>query len=492
MIKIFHKHPGILVLLILVLLADLVFWGQNFGISIAVFALALSAAILTMKPGGATGRQWRIALGCQVVLNLPVVEQVQLLSLIFTGIGIGALVVWVTYGRLVAWWRVLLTMIRISTVGAVLLPFGLAKAAGIVKGTEGVEHHLKALILPFGIGLVFLLLLTPTNPWMLVWLLDGLSLVWILDGLSNLALLWALYAHRIIFWLAAASLIWPYLNLSQTWLGPAAASTKHTSPRLPWLRSLVTAESVRNSLILFNLLFLVQTITDIGVLIGGMSPPVTMTYALYAQRGAYPLVAAALLAGIFTIVTYRMVGENRILKSLLFLWLAQSLFLVVTAAFRLSLYIDAYGLTYLRVAAFVWMGLVFSGLVLIIVQIIRSYSVGWLMRSNLAALAGTFYLCCFVNFAWVIADYNLRNSNTTAGLDAVYICALGEHALPLILEHDRATGQTLCDGYYGGTPQHTPIENFLEWGFREWRLQVTLEKGNQEQMIDLRPDSGLE
>ncbi|WP_170416430.1 DUF4153 domain-containing protein [Ruegeria atlantica] len=478
--KVGRRHSiAIIVLLLMVILADWLFWGHSLGISVALFALALSVAILAMKPSGATPREWVIALAFATTCNLPVVEQFQMLSLFFAGIGIVVLVVWVSYGRIVKWWQALWTITRVSTVGATLLPIGLVDDVKEVQATARLKQHLKALILPLAVGLMFLLLLALANP----------ILERFLDQLARLEFLTTEHALRIFFWVVVASVVWPYLNLSESWLGPVASTPKFKSIHLPRLASLVSAESVRNSLFLFNILFFVQTVMDIGVLTGGMSLPDGMTYARYAHRGAYPLLATALLAGVFAITTHQMIGESRFLKSLLLLWLGQNLFLVFTAAFRLNLYVEAYNLTYLRVGAFVWMGLVFVGLILTVAQITRAYSVGWLVRSNLAVLMGTLYLCSFVNFAWVIADYNLHHSNTIGRLDTRYVCGLGELALPAILEHHRATGESVCNGYQRQMPVHSPINNWRDWGFREWRLQVYLAAELQEQVIDARPYS---
>ncbi|MBY4893670.1 hypothetical protein KUL25_12940 [Rhodobacteraceae bacterium N5(2021)] len=47
--------------------------------------------------------------------------------------------------------------------------------------------------------------------------------------------------------------------------------------------------------------------------------------------------ATALLAGAFALATQRMVAESPFLRSLMYLWLAQTLFLVLNAAVRLAL-----------------------------------------------------------------------------------------------------------------------------------------------------------
>ena len=50
------------------------------------------------------------------------------------------------------------------------------------------------------------------------------------------------------------------------------------------------------SLILFNLLFAVQTVLDIVYLWGNVALPADISYASYAHRGAYPLILTALIA----------------------------------------------------------------------------------------------------------------------------------------------------------------------------------------------------
>ncbi|MFY0619111.1 DUF4173 domain-containing protein [Shimia sp.] len=447
-----------------VLLADWLFWAHAPGISVAVFSMFLSVAILSVQRKQTTRLEWGIVLVFLLVCNLPVIEHLQLLSILFSAIGISALVVWVCYGRVLEWWQAVWVILRVSTVGAILLPKGALDDMRDVTIKAGLKHHLKSLALPLGIGGVFLVLLTSANP-----LLERFF-----DQLARFDFLSVDGIYRVIFWMIAACLIWPYLNLNETWVGPVATPRPRKALQVRWFATLMNVDSVRNSLFLFNGLFLTQTAMDLAVLTGGVSLPESMTYAQYAHRGAYPLVATAILAGVFAIATHKKIEDHRILKMLMFLWLGQNLFLVIAAAFRLSLYVEVYTLTYLRIAAFIWMGLVFVGISLIVVQIFHSKSIGWLVRSNLIALLGTLYLCCFVNFAWLIAEYNLNNARSWYRLDEQYVCALGEHALPAIAEHNAETGRRICVGSGVKTPRHTPIENWRDWGFRDWRLQVYL------------------
>jgi uncharacterized protein DUF4153 len=167
--------------------------------------------------------------------------------------------------------------------------------------------------------------------------------------------------------------------------------------------------------------------------------PDGMTYASYAHRGAYPLIVSALLAAAFVLVAMRPGSEaerSPLLRALVFLWVGQNVLLVLSAMLRLDLYVETYLLTYWRVAAFIWMLIVAAGLVLIVVRIVTYRSNAWLISANLAVLALTIYSCSFVNFAAVVADYNVAQDRNAASvalpLDVSYLLALGPQAIPAV------------------------------------------------------------
>ncbi len=456
------RRPGALgLLLFLVLLADWLFWEHDRGLSVALFAMALSVAILAMKPGGVRPRQWAMALGFEVLCNLPLIEVLHAMSILFSLSGLVVLAIWVTYDRLLTWWQSLWIAARIATIGVAMLPIFAANEVKGMRAERNMAQRARALVLPMGVGLVFVALLSAANP----------VLEQYLEQLSRLKFLCAEHIDRGVFWAVLACALWPFLTLDKSWLGSAAAPKKTPRPNAKAKLGLINEESVRTSLVLFNALFLVQTAMDLGVLTGGLALPEGMTYARYAHQGAYPLVATALLAGLFAIATYRMVGRNRLLRVLMLLWIGQNMVLVITAAVRLNLYIEAYSLTNLRVAAFIWMGLVFVALMLTIVQITQGKSLSWLIRSNVIILYGTLYVVCFINFAHVIATYNLQNPNRFGDRDVGYICRMSGQALPAIHAFEAQSGEAFCAEVWRGYPQFEPIENWRDWGFRQWRLQ---------------------
>ena len=196
-------------------------------------------------------------------------------------------------------------------------------------------------------------------------------------------------------------------------------------------------QAVTRSLILFNVLFALQSALDLTYLWGGASLPHGMTYAHYAHRGAYPLIATALLAAGFVLIAMRPGGpaeQSRLIRPLVLLWTGQNVLLVVSSIFRLDLYVAAYSLTYLRLAAFIWMVLVAAGLVLMLIQIKLKKPNSWLIAANAISLALVLYGCCFINAPRLMASYNVEHSRENGGtgpyLDLRYLASLGPQALP--------------------------------------------------------------
>ncbi len=204
---------------------------------------------------------------------------------------------------------------------------------------------------------------------------------------------------------------------------------------------LFNEHSVLTALMAFNGLFFVQNLLDVTFLWSGATLPDGMSYAQYAHQGAYPLVATALLAALFVLVALKpgsATEQSSVIRTLVYGWVAQNIFLVCSSIVRLDGYIQEFSLTYLRLAALIWMGLVAIGLLLIVTRIYLRKSNLWLINANGLVLYATLYLCCFVSFGGIIADYNVQHcreiTGTGASLDMQYLeSQVGVDALPALL-----------------------------------------------------------
>lgn len=320
-------------------------------------------------------------------------------------------------------------------------------------------------LIPAALGAVFIALFAAANPIISRWVAAGWdALANAFDHLAALS-----DAPRLGLWLLTGAGVWallrakarrkprpprpPALNVAppaggaavavaspgdaRVWVGPDESAAPPAHYTLPPRR--VTPGVVVRCLVTFNLLFAVQTGLDALYLWGGAELPDGMTWAEYAQRGAYPLVATALLAAAFVLVTFRAGAPTEKLRAarlLVYAWVAQNVLLVVSAAWRLTLYVDAYSLTRLRLAAGVWMGLVALGLVWIVARLLLKRANVWLLNANVLTAAAVLYACGFLNFDGFIADYNVRHCREAGGtgsaIDLDYLRELGPEALPAL------------------------------------------------------------
>ncbi|QQE12919.1 DUF4173 domain-containing protein [Planctomycetota bacterium] len=167
--------------------------------------------------------------------------------------------------------------------------------------------------------------------------------------------------------------------------------------------------------------------------------PEGMTYANYAHRAAYPLVAAALLAGLFTMISsgknqIRRTKHSRLIHLLNYFWIAQNIILISNAGYRLSLYVEIYSLTRWRIAAAIWMTLVALGLITLIIKIASHRTNYWLIRLCFLYTYLIIIACIPINIDKFIADYNVGHckeiTQKGADIDLDYLFSLGTDALP--------------------------------------------------------------
>ncbi|MDX8346811.1 DUF4173 domain-containing protein [Cognatiyoonia sp. IB215446] len=429
-------------LLAVVICADLLVWGVAAGLGFVVCLLLVTAAVHLAV--GQAVPLWRAmaAWGLLIVSLLPAVDLVQPLSVGFAVLGMLAF----SACMIVPDWdasALFRTALRLPGAGLVQTFRDAKNAKPSMPSKVAVGRVLTDWLVPLAVGGVFICLLALANPVVDAWLIR----------LGALETGFSVDAGRVAFWGAVALIAWPLLRLAVM-----KGTLNRPSRRIALPQSrLINGRSVLRALVLFNLIFAVQSLLDMGYLWGGVRLPAGMSYAEYAHRGAYPLLVAALLAGFFALISQPFAGDRPVLRILLYIWIGQTVLLVLSSILRLDLYVEAYGLTRLRFAAFIWMVLVALGLVLMIMQMMAKRSAGWFIAraAGLGLLA--LYTVSLVNVDGFIARHNLA----VGKVDGYYLCGLSEGAAPALA----AYGPPLCQRAVS-VPQ-----DWRAWGFRNARLR---------------------
>ena len=416
--------------LLLIILADQLFWLQRIGSTLGLYALAVLVVALSTRLEMV--RRWasRVAAAAALCFALALAADPRPLALLLylAALTLAALLPR-TAGFDDAWrWAQRLVVHGLLSAIGPLRDYLLLGRARRRRGPLGLKSKAFVLILPLVGSLVFLSLFAQANPLIGDWL-AGLDF-WPAFDLQTVG--------RVIFWGIVFTGLWSVLRPPRFALRPARPAQGPLA--LPG----VGLASVTLSLLAFNLIFALQNGLDLAFLWSGAALPAGMSFAEYAHRGAYPLIATALLAGLFVLVTLRPgapTAASRPIRLLVTFWIAQNLLLVASTMLRTLDYVQAYSLTELRIAALIWMALVALGLALICYRLLRGKSSAWLINAN--ALAAAFVLtgCAWVDLGAISASWNVRHAREAGGpgaaIDLCYLHQLGPSALLPLIELER-------------------------------------------------------
>jgi hypothetical protein len=457
--------------LLLTILADQLFYRQPAGWSLAIFGWAILIALVIRNPSALfEKRALKILLASAGLLPALIAQPGPIaVLLIFLG-----LITFNMIGRQgwvpsVSWWFKSWIVFGVQAVFQwlqdVLLFRRLRQRAHGNPSFTTLRSTLRNWILPGFFSLLFIGLFSMANPVIESWI------KWINVKLAS----FHLDTARAIFWTFNACLLWGLFR-ARVHTKREFFARNYLEPKMG-----VTPAFLIRSLGLFNLIFAAQNTLDAMYLWGGMALPDGLTYADYAHRGAYPLIFTALLAAVFVLATFGTQNsptvEMRPARIFVYAWLAQNVLLTLSSIARLAFYVQAYSLTRWRIAAAIWMFLIACGLVLTGIRIIKQRTNVWLLNSNFLAMIAVLYLCCYVNFDGLIANYNVDHCREMNGhglaIDLNYLRQLGPESMPAL---QRLAHQNYAPGIAKTAALHlealraelrNDLSNWRAWTYRK-------------------------
>jgi hypothetical protein len=243
----------------------------------------------------------------------------------------------------------------------------------------------------------------------------------------------------------------------------------------------LAAAEVSVALWILNLLFIAFMAVQLRYLFGGadlVEVTAGLTYAEYARQGFFELVATATLVVPILLAADWSVARNAARSRTAFRGAAIVLVVlllgvIASAAYRMRLYQEAYGLTEdrLYVSVFiVWLTVVLVWLVLTVLRERRErFALGSIM-AGLMCIAGLYV----VNPHAVIARVNLDRAVAGAQYDGRYLYALSADAVPVIVDRlellpdiERCDAVRLLKERWSGERRG----GWRTWNLSDWRAR---------------------
>lgn len=205
-------------------------------------------------------------------------------------------------------------------------------------------------------------------------------------------------------------------------------------------RPILGAVEAGTALLLLDALFLVFVILEARYLFAFRETLARdgLTYAQYARRGFFELVfVGALVVAVVLVVDWMVQTKavrSKVVDALNGGLIVLTLVVLLSAAQRMRLYTDAYGLTELRLYTSVFMGWVALVLVWMVTTVLRGRRERFALGAFVSAFA-VLAVLTLANPAAIIVRTNVAHAvATSTELDAVYLADLGADAIPAMIE----------------------------------------------------------
>ncbi|WP_051807062.1 DUF4173 domain-containing protein [Streptomyces sp. NRRL F-2664] len=393
--------------------------GMGPGLLLAVVPAAV-AAYVAARAAGRTARPWTLAwvAGCLALLVIPALRDSAWPSTlaILAAVLLGALAL---HGSR-------------TWLGVLLSPLGFADSA-----VSGTAWALKGLRSRGGIG---------KDRWLPVAKAAVVALVLLLLFGALFASADAAFADLLGGLVPDVSIEDGPLRLALFVLGVvlAIAAARTAAGPLRWDRIKVAPGAPRSRvewalpLVVLNLLFAGFNAVQLAVLFGGYDKVLQSTglgHAEYARQGFWQLLWATLLTLAVIALALRWAprsgaGDRRLVRIVLGTLCAMTLVVVAAALRRMDFYVDAYGLTRLRVsvaAMELWLGLV-----IVLIMAAGVFGARWLPRAVAGSAAAAVLAFGLLSPDGMVAEQNVARYRTTQKIDLAYFQSMSADAVPAL------------------------------------------------------------
>jgi hypothetical protein len=410
---------------------NFLFFGKLIGISVFIFAVVLVGVVLFFahKQQMPIKHSWWVVVLIGFFAFMPSVRDNEFLTFlnVATMFGLLMLLAYQFVGTPVMFMKlrdyfILAVMVPFRMLGKAFSTINLiSQVRSKVKSRDNFIRALKGLLMALPILILFAILFSQAD----------LAFAQFLKSFTNFSIAerTAQYIALLVFAFVAGLSFLSYIFFGQQEQKTEAAGVKSDEPI-----DTGKGTEVMVFLGLISALFLVFIAFQVTYLFGGETNIINagFTYAEYARRGFWELLAVAIISLLLLLASEKYSGaESKMHKYFLApaMVLIVEVVIIIGSAFkRLSLYIDAYGMTTLRFYVAMFIILLLVLFVVLAVKFIKSKREQFFTFGTLLTFAGFLALVNIINPDAYTAKINLEQYNKTGKIDVIYVKNLSSDA----------------------------------------------------------------
>ena len=399
------------------------FYDQNAGINFLIFDLIIIGMAIYRNPVIIINRKWQWTLLMCLMSCTSILFHSSVLSIFANIISIMLLSAYSVQEQSSA-----LTSLFFSGYSLATAPIRIIMQSGKYydgneKSYDKIKHTAGASIIVVFFAALFLKLYRNSNPLFEVntaWVsLNFISFPWITFTIAGFVIIYGLFHYSTIPSIENYENELPVKNRD-------GATTDHLKLNTERMSGLAL-------FIVLNMMLLILNAGDIHTLWMGAKLPEGMTHSDFVHYGAGNIIFSILLAtGLILYLfrkNYAVHKYNKHLKFLVYIWILQTVIMLLSTASRNQLYINEYSLTYLRIGVYVWLLLAAIGLALTAEKIHFEKSNWYLVKKNAGIWFTILAISSTVNWDRLITNYTIKHTEL-AYIDYEYLFSLSDSNIP--------------------------------------------------------------
>ncbi len=443
------KKHKLLLSLLLTALYDYLFWNQNMGINVLVLFILLVSAALYFNPEAIKKTSVKIVLSGTLLCALLVLLYGSTITKVCYLFSFAVLIGFIHQPELKTIYNSFLTyLLSVSqSIKNVIDLYNDSENGKLKKAFS----YIPLTITPFIILIIFYWIFKFANPvfdqlssnlWNKIWedisqFFGNFSFLHALFILSGLLIIFSIIFNRDLQQLLKLETpLSDYFIRSKKSIAESKKYSEGFGELFIGLKNEYRIALIMT--VMINTLLLIVNYIDVQWLWFNFDYSQTQNLAQFVHEGTWLLILSILFSMAIILFFFRaninLLKNNKTLKILAYVWIAQNAILATSVAMRNYHYIHQHGLAYKRIGVIVFLILVIVGLITLIVKIKDKKSSFFLFRTNSWALYFVMLLTSCLDWDMIIINNNINHPNAP-GIDKEFLLTLSDKTLYVLSQN---------------------------------------------------------
>lgn len=414
------------------------FWREKFGLNLVIFTSVFGSVLYFLNPQEKIKKQTILAIAGFLLSSAAILYHNSTFSKIMLFSSVFLFVASLVEKEI----RTIYYLIPSGFLGMVTSPFRKNDFYTAPKtGPSGkTVKWIKLSVIPLAIVILFMVIYSIANP------VFANQLNKIMDNLGDyFANIFKYYPFLRFIFIGIGLLVGVGIYYFKS-LGLFDEREKNHQPNLKRIKtkahrvfSMVALKAELNgaiiTLVMLNLLILFLNLIDLKVFVLDDAQSINGNFSQNLHKGTWMLIFSIFLSAAIVLYIFRgnlnFFKNNKFLKLVTYIWIAQNMILCFSVFARVYHYILHHGLAYKRIGVVIFVIATLIGLATLILKVKNTKTVSYLFKLNGISIFSILVLSSVFNWDSIITKHNFENAQSKS-IDYIFELNMSDKVLPIL------------------------------------------------------------